>query len=119
MTPATPTGDDPFDRKGTLEKLAADLAGAHGDRFRYLTDAEKVRDVVHHCDGPIQVAEIQSVIQRLTRTRMSHSVISNVLARGKRSGSFASPFSGVWLSLKNLVPAEGLTLTISSRSLPC
>jgi hypothetical protein len=119
MHPTTPVSDDPFDRKGTLERLAAELAGAHGERFRYLTDAEKVRDVVHHCDGPIQVAEIQSVIQRLTRTRLPHSVISTVLARGKRTGSFASPFSGVWLSLKNLVPESGLTVTISSRSVPC
>lgn len=119
MNTEEPVSDDPFDRRGTLDRLAADLASAHGDRFRYLLDAEKIRDTVHLCEGPIQVAEIQSVIQRLTRTRIPHSVISNVLARGKRTGLFASPFSGVWLSLKNFLPADGLALTVSSRSLSC
>jgi hypothetical protein len=119
VQPGKPANDDPFDRKGTLERLAATITGAHGERFRYLTDAEKVRDVVHLCDGPIQVAEIQSVIHRLTRTRMPHSVVSTVLARGKQKGQMASPFNGVWLSLKNLAGAEKLTLTVSSRHLPC
>lgn len=119
MNTGEPATDDPFDRKGTLDRLAADLNAAHGERFPYLLDAEKIRDSVHLCDGPIQVAEIQSVIQRLTRTRIPHSVISNVLARGKKSGLFASPFNGVWLSLKGLLPGEGLTLTVSSRTLSC
>lgn len=118
MHPEHPA-DDPFDRKGILDRLAADLAEEHGPAFRRLTDAEKIRDVVHHCDGPIQVAEIQSVIHRLTRTRMPPSVISTVLARSRKAGQMASPFNGVWLSLKGLVPSHGLTLTVTSRSLPC
>lgn len=114
-----PVNDDPFDRKGVLDRLAAELTGAHGPSFRYLTDAEKVRDTVHLCEGPVQVAEIQSVIHRLTRIRIPHSVISTVLARGKKTGLFASPFNGVWLSLKDLAADEGLTLTVTRRSLPC
>jgi len=119
VSPEHPATEDPFDRKGTLARLEAELADTHGDVFRHLTDAEKIRDTVHLCDGPIQVAEIQSVIHRLTRIRVPHSVISTVLARGKRTGLFASPFNGVWLSLKNLPTAQGLTLTVSGRSLPC
>ncbi len=119
MTPGEQAAEDPFDRKGTLARLADELTGTHGELFRHLTDAEKIRDTVHLCDGPIQVAEIQSVIQRLTRIRVPHTVISNVLARGKRTGLFASPFNGVWLSLKNLAAEEGLTLTVSGRHLHC
>lgn len=119
MRPAPAAPDDPFDRKGVMDRLTAELTTLHGEEFRSMLDAEKVRAAVHLCEGPIQVAEIQSVIQRLTRTRIPHSVISNVLARGKRSGTLASPFNGVWLSLKGLIADDGLTLTVSSRSLPC
>lgn len=119
MSPEQPPTEDPFDRKGTLNRLAAELHGLHGELFPHLTNAEKIRDTVHLCDGPIQVAEIQSVIQRLTRIRVPHAVISNVLARGKRTGLFASPFNGVWLSLKDLVTEEGLSLTVTSRRIPC
>lgn len=117
MTPEEPVSDDPFDRKGVLDRLAADLTRVHGESFRHLTDAEKIRDAVHLCQGPIQVAEIQCVLYRLTRIRVPHSVISNVLARGRKKGLLASPFSGVWLSLKDLgrLTDRGLSLTVSHR----